>query len=124
MKSKNERVSAALTQARGAYERLEQVIGCKWSVSVLEAVRLGVNRPGALEKRIAGISTKVLSERLRRLTNYGLLDKKSFAEIPPRTEYALTPAGDALVEIIARIHDLDAKMGDADDSAGDRPVAR
>ena len=109
-KNNDEKVSADLGKARGAYERLEQVIGCKWSVSVLEAVRLGVNRPGALEKRIEGISTKVLSERLRRLSDYGLLDKRSFAEIPPRTEYALTPAGAALVDIIARIRDLDAKI--------------
>lgn len=95
---------------RGAYERLEQVIGCKWSVSVLEAVRSGVNRPGALEKHIAGISTKVLSERLRRLTEYGLLSKKSYAEIPPRTEYALTTDGATLVDVIARIHELDAAI--------------
>jgi DNA-binding HxlR family transcriptional regulator len=98
--------------SRGAYERLEQVIGCKWSVSVLEAVRQGVNRPGALEKHIDGISTKVLSERLRRLSEYGLLNKKSFAEVPPRTEYTLTPAGTALVKIIAGIHELDAKLSD------------
>jgi DNA-binding HxlR family transcriptional regulator len=65
----DKKISSDLGKARGAYERLEQVIGCKWSVSVLEAVRLGVSRPGALEKRIAGISTKVLSERLRRLTD-------------------------------------------------------
>lgn len=115
-KNKDEKNSRAaekvvdLKSARGAYERLEQVIGCKWSVSVLEAVRLGVNRPGALEKGIEGISTKVLSERLRRLTDYGLLDKKSYAEIPPRTEYALTPSGAALVDIIARIHDLDSRI--------------
>src|SRR5690606_36595316 len=87
-----------LAKSRGAYERLEQVIGCKWSVSVLEAVRLGVTRPGALEKNIPGISTKVLSERLRRLTDYGLLDKKAYAEIPPRTAYSLTETGAALTE--------------------------
>lgn len=106
-------------RTRGHYERLEQVIGCKWSVSVLAAVRRGVNRPGALERAIEGISTKVLSERLRRLTDYGLLRKTSYAEIPPRTEYALTATGDALVDIIAKIHDLDARLGahDAPDGA-------
>lgn len=99
-----------LTKSRGAYERLEQVIGCKWSVSVLEAVRLGVQRPGALERSIDGISTKVLSERLRRLTDYGLLEKTTYAEVPPRTEYTLTPTGESLVQIISQIHDLDTTI--------------
>lgn len=109
-KNKDEKISG-IARSRRAYERLEQVIGCKWSVSVLDAVRRGVNRPGALEKSIEGISTKVLSERLRRLTDYGLLEKKSYAEVPPRTEYSLTETGIALTDIIARIHELDAKRG-------------
>lgn len=100
-----------LSEARPGYARLEDVIGCKWSVSVLEAVRLGVNRPGALESHIEGISTKVLSERLRKLTDYGLLDKRVYAEVPPRTEYALTRYGAALADIIARIQGLEAELG-------------
>jgi hypothetical protein len=62
------------------YTKLEDVIGCKWSVSVLHAIRQGVNRPGALEREIAGISAKVLSERLRKLTHYGLLKRAVFPE--------------------------------------------
>jgi len=92
------------------YHRLENVIGCKWSVSVLMAVGKGVKRPGALERHISGISTKVLSERLRKLTDYALLDKKSFPEVPPRTEYSLTKAGHALTTIIQQIHELDGQM--------------
>jgi DNA-binding HxlR family transcriptional regulator len=98
--------------ARGDYERLEEVIGCKWSVSVLQAVRGGVNRPGALEREIPVISDKVLSERLRKLTAYGLLSRETFPEVPPRTEYALTPSGAALTDIIARIRELDGRIGE------------
>ncbi len=92
----------------GNYRKLEDVIGCKWSVSVLQAVAQGVNRPGALERHIEGISTKVLSERLRKLTNYDLLEKQVYAEVPPRTEYALTDKGRRLVRIIGDIKALDA----------------
>jgi DNA-binding HxlR family transcriptional regulator len=98
------------TLSRGEYQKLEDVVGCKWSVSVLQAVAEGVVRPGALERNIAGISTKVLSERLRKLERYGLLMKKAYAELPPRTEYSLTPDGRKLVRIIAQIHELDATM--------------
>src|SRR5215472_11956216 len=43
---------------------LEEVIGCRWTISVLGAVAGGVRRPGALERHIAGISAKVLADRL------------------------------------------------------------
>lgn len=88
------------------YRCLEEVVGCKWSVSVLEAIASGIVRPGALERHTAGISTKVLSERLRKLTAYGLQSKQSYAELPPRTEYALTTRGRKLARI-AQIHALD-----------------
>ena len=98
------------TASRGNYRKLEDVVGCKWSVSVLQAVSQGINRPGALERHVAGISTKVLSERLRKLTQYGLLDKQVHAEVPPRTEYALTQDGRKLVAIISQIQSLDAAL--------------
>ena len=72
---------------RATYQKLEDVVGCKWSVSVLQSVAAGVTRPGALERHIVGISTKILSERLRKLSGYGLLSKQVYAEVPPRTEY-------------------------------------
>ncbi len=98
-----------LSKLRNSYQRLEQVVGCKWSVSVLECICLGINRPGALEKNIEGISRKVLTERLVKLTEYGLLKKHVFPEIPPRTEYTLTKAGKKLVKIITMIHELDRR---------------
>jgi len=93
--------------AQSSYRQLEDVIGCKWSVSVLKAVASGVSRPGALERHIEGISTKVLSERLRKLSDYGLLTKHIHAEVPPRTEYSLTQNGQTLISIIGQIKLLD-----------------
>lgn len=98
---------AKKNSSAASYRQLEDVVGCKWSVSVLQAVAAGIARPGALERHIAGISTKVLSERLRKLTGYGLLDKQVYAEVPPRTEYALTDNGRKLVAIIGQIRQLD-----------------
>ena len=94
-----------------SYRQLEDVVGCKWFVSVLQAVSAGIARPGVLERHIQGISTKVLSERLRKLTSYGLLDKHVYAEVPPRTEYSLTENGQKLVGIISQIRLLDDEIG-------------
>lgn len=89
------------------YRCLEDVIGCKWSVSVLLATGAGVIRPGAMEKYIPGISTKVLSERLRKLTKYGLLTQRRYAESPPRTEYELSEFGQQVVRLIQELRELD-----------------
>lgn len=101
-------------RTRSAYRKLEDVVGCKWSVSVLLAVKEGINRPGALARHIDGISTKVLSERLRKLTAYGLMVKQSFPEVPPRTEYSLTTSGEKLIKIIRQIQSLDTALNEQD----------
>jgi len=110
MKPKAKKISADGHAA--TYRCLEDVIGCKWSVSVLLAAGDGIVRPGAMERHIRGISTKVLSERLRKLTKYGLLVQRRYAESPPRTEYALTDLGREVVAVVTRIRELDNKRVD------------
>jgi DNA-binding HxlR family transcriptional regulator len=72
---------------------VEDIVGCKWSLAVLGAVRDGVNRPGAMEHAIDGLSKKVLNERLSKLVRFGILEKHAYPEVPPRVEYLLTPFG-------------------------------
>lgn len=86
---------------------VEDVVGCKWSLTVLGLVRDGVKRPGAMEHAVAGLSAKVLNERLRKLTRYGILEKRSYPEIPPRVEYSLTPFGRRFTRILDQIRRLD-----------------
>src|ERR1043165_689612 len=51
---------------------LEDVIGCRWTISVLRAVGSGVTRPGALQRHIEGISAKVLADRLKNFSRAGI----------------------------------------------------
>jgi DNA-binding HxlR family transcriptional regulator len=106
-----EKVFSAPTAAR----MVEEIVGCKWSLAVLGAVRGGVRRPGAMEHAIPGLSKKVLNERLRKLVRFGILSKRSYAEIPPRVEYRLTPYGESfsgLMEAIERLQEeLDRSRG-------------
>jgi DNA-binding HxlR family transcriptional regulator len=100
----------------GRVERLlEDVIGCRWTFSVLRAVSSGVTRPGALERHIQGISAKVLSDRLRHFTRSGLFERISYPEIPPRVEYHLTPFGRKFLRLIREVerlqNELDAGKG-------------
>lgn len=95
---------------REAYRRLEDVVGCKWSAAVVGALHRGVNRPGRLERYIPGISTKVLSERLRKLRDYGLVVREDHsADTSLHVEYRLTPAGERLAAILEQLHALQAE---------------
>jgi DNA-binding HxlR family transcriptional regulator len=87
---------------------VEGVVGCKWSLAVLGAVRRGVARPGAIQRAIPGISAKVMNERLAKLVRFAVLSKRSFPEIPPRVEYQLTPFGERFARILDLVDDIEA----------------
>lgn len=87
-------------------QMMESVVGCKWSLSVIDLIRNGVNRPGKMEHAIEGLSAKVLNERLRKLVHFGIVEKRVFAETPPRVEYYLTGFGGRFAEILDSIHAL------------------
>ena len=53
-----------------------------------------------LERSLEGISPRTLSLRLRALEEEGVIERKTFPEVPPRVEYALTEKGLALVPLI------------------------
>ena len=91
---------------RSAYQRLEDVVGCKWSAAVVSALERGVNRPGKLERYIPGISTKVLTERLRKLLDYGLITREDHSGTVLHVVYRLTPAGRKLAGIIEQLNAL------------------
>src|SRR5215831_3011743 len=63
---------------------MESVFACKWSARILSLIRDGVNRPGAITRGLDGLTNKVLNECLRRLIGFGLLERMSYPEIPPR----------------------------------------
>ena len=52
------------------------------------------------KESLKGISSKTLSTRLSELVSEGILDRQTFAEVPPRVEYKLTKKGQELIESI------------------------
>ena len=86
---------------------VENIVRCKWSLSVIGMVRSGVNRPGAMERSVDGLTAKVLNERLRKLVAFGILSKTIYPETPPRVEYTLTPFGLKFVKLLDEIERLE-----------------
>jgi DNA-binding HxlR family transcriptional regulator len=85
--------------------RTAAVIGSKWTLLVIRDLAAGTKRFTELEKSLAGISAKTLSERLRSLEQEGMLHREAFAEIPPRVEYSLTEKGRALLSLIENMRE-------------------
>lgn len=88
------------------HEMVESIVGCKWSLHVLAQVRDGINRPGAMVRATEGLTTKVLSERLAKMLRFGIMEKKSYPEIPPRVEYHLTDFGRRFLKVIDAVETL------------------
>ena len=81
------------------------MIGGKWKLSILKALIFhGTKRFGELRREVDGISQTMLTSQLRALEANGLIDRKVFAEIPPRVEYSATEDGLALRPMFEEMH--------------------
>lgn len=78
----------------------EDVLGCKWTLAILGAMRIGVTRPGQLRRAHAGLTDKVLQQRLRKLERFGLAVRVALAQKPLHVEYRLTAKGRQLCRLI------------------------
>ncbi|MEU4267437.1 helix-turn-helix domain-containing protein [Streptomyces sp. NPDC026092] len=84
-----------------------------WNAVVLYALADGPRRPRELRAGIGGISAKVLTETLRRLEGYALVERRAYDESPPRVEYALTGLGRTLLGPIEALGRWAAEYGEA-----------
>ena len=76
------------------------LIGNKWKLLIVRDLLGGTKRFGELRKSLTGISQRVLTENLRNLESDGLLDRRVYAEVPPRVEYSLNKTGLSLRPVI------------------------
>lgn len=99
--------SLARTTSIPVASMVEDIIGCKWSVRLLELCAEGHCRPSALLRACPGLSAKVMNERLRKMMRFGILQRKVFGEKPPvEVEYRLTPLGQRFMKIIDEVRQL------------------
>lgn len=84
------------------------MIGDKWTFLIIrELVRAKgkMLRYSEIKKGINKISDKMLSQNLKRLEDEKLIEKKVFAQVPPRVEYSLTELGQTLTPVIRALFD-------------------
>jgi DNA-binding HxlR family transcriptional regulator len=78
-----------------------QVLGGKWKAILINAIYLtSPARFGELKRSVKGITQSMLTSQLRELEDDGIINRKIYAEIPPRVEYTLTEFGLTLSPIL------------------------
>lgn len=86
---------------------VESIIGCKWSVRLLQVLAEGRTRPSAMLRACPGLSQKVMNERLRKMMRFGIACRTVLGEKPPiEVEYSLTPFGCRFVAILEEVSRL------------------
>lgn len=79
------------------------LVGDKWSLVVVRDMLTGKKRFGDFKKSPEGIPTNILTDRLRRMEEAGLIERALYEEKPPRFEYGLTPKGESLLPVLQGI---------------------
>lgn len=71
-------------------------IADKWTALIIRVLADGTHRFGQLQRRVGGISQKMLTQTLRELERDGLVERTVHPVVPPHVEYRLTPLGRSL----------------------------
>jgi DNA-binding HxlR family transcriptional regulator len=79
--------------------RTLDVVGDKWTLLVLRDAFYGVRRFEDFARDL-GVARNVLTDRLGRLVDAGVLERRRYEDRPPRDEYRLTPKGRDLLPVI------------------------
>lgn len=82
--------------------RTVEVVGERWTMLILREAFLGVKRFDHMQRDL-GIARNILSDRLGKLVDQGILEKRRYSERPPRDEYRLTAKGRDLYPIVVTL---------------------
>lgn len=105
--------TARLEPKAGCIASAMEIIGSKWTALILRDLSAGPKRFSELEKSVGTINPRTLSQRLDDLERHEIVTKKSFAEVPPRIEYALTSKGEDLIPVLKAMSAWGNKYYDA-----------
>ena len=99
------------------------LIGDMWTLVIVYNLMGGSRRFGELLEAMGNVSPKTVSQRLKMLEQRGFVERRAFAEIPPRVEYHLLEKGHALMEVIEAIRQFGERyLADEEDALPPPPM--
>ncbi len=81
----------------------QRVLQGKWAIVVLYQLSTGTQRFNELERNIPEITRSMLTRQLRQLEHDKLINRKVYAEVPPRVEYSLSELGNKFRKVLDEI---------------------
>ena len=107
------------------------LISNRWRVLILRDLMTGTKRFGELKKSVGNVSQKVLTANLREMEASGLVNRKVYAQVPPKVEYSLTDLGKSLDIVLDALdawgtnykEQLEGKVEFVGDCKGNKEVA-
>ena len=102
----NDKIFSKKSAPTKSARMVESIFGCKWSLTVYHLIANDIKRPGEMVRSVEGLSTKVLNQCLRRNIDFGILEKVSYSEIPPKVEYKVTEFGEEFIQVLDNIKQL------------------
>ena len=88
-----------------AVEAALDELGGKWKPLIIWILMDGKLRFGEINKILTSITERMLTRQLRELEKDGLINRKVYAEVPPRVEYSLTEKGKSVMPILEALCD-------------------
>jgi DNA-binding HxlR family transcriptional regulator len=76
------------------------LIDGKWKCVVLFHLLRGTMRFNEIQRQIGGVTQRTLTNQLRELEDDGLIERKVYAQVPPKVEYTISPLGRSLEPIL------------------------
>lgn len=92
------RIDDEIFRCGTAGRRAIELFSRKWTLLVVYALLEGTMRLSELQRRIEGVSQKMLIQTLRELEANGLVERTVHPVVPPHVDYSLTAAGESLRE--------------------------
>jgi len=83
--------------------RTLDLIGERWTLLVLRQLSFGDRKYSSFQRSLPGIPATVLSDRLKKLEQHGLIEREVYSEHPLRAEYRLTPKGESLEPVLGAL---------------------
>lgn len=96
-------------------QRTAELIEGKWTTLIIRDLISGKKRYSELQRSLNGISPRLLADRLRLLEQRGLVTRTQYPTVPPTTEYALTPLGFELLDVITAMAKFGQRLGENKD---------